>query len=57
MIFRRLLTDDHPITASIYNSLAANLNAQGKYAEAKDRWERAVRSLEAARLRGTYLGE
>ena len=31
-IRRRLLTDDHPDTAQSYNNVAANLNAQGKYA-------------------------
>ena len=34
-IHRRLLTDDHPDTAVSYNNVAANLNAQGKYAQAQ----------------------
>ena len=55
-IRRRLLTDDHPDTADSYNNLAANLNAQGKYLEARDRWLRAVKSLDAARLRVAFTG-
>ena len=55
-INRRLLTDDHPDTASSYNNLAANLNAQGKYLEARDQWLRAVKSLDAARLRVAFTG-
>jgi hypothetical protein len=51
-----LLTDDHPDTANSYNNLAANLNAQGKYKEAKDRWLSAVKSREAARLRLAFAG-
>jgi CHAT domain-containing protein len=50
-IRRRLLTDDHPYTVESYHNLAANLSAQGKHAEARDRWERALNSLDAARLR------
>ena len=55
-IRRRLLTDDHPDTARSYNNLAANLNAQGKYLEARDQWLRAVKSLDAARLRVAFTG-
>jgi tetratricopeptide (TPR) repeat protein len=55
-IHRRLLTDDHPDTASSYNNLAKNLNAQGRYLEARDRWLRAVKSLDAARLRVASTG-
>ena len=33
-ICRRLLTDEHPHTAISYSGVAANLNAQGKYAQA-----------------------
>jgi len=55
-IRRRLLTDDHPDTANSYNNLASNLNAQGKYLEAKDRWLSAVKSLDAARLRVASAG-
>ncbi len=55
-IRRRLLTDDHPKTAASYNRLAANLNAQGKYPEARDRWQSAVQSLDAARLQVAFTG-
>ncbi len=55
-IRRRLLSDDHPDTASSYNNLAVNLDAQGKYVEAKDQWLRAVKSLDAARLRIAFAG-
>jgi len=41
-IHRRLLTDDHPDTATSYNNLAVNLNAQGKYAAAQPLFERAL---------------
>ena len=41
-IRRRLLTDDHPDTATSYNNLAANLNAQGKYAQAQPLYEKAL---------------
>ena len=41
-IRRRLLTDDHPDTATSYNNLAVNLNAQGKYAEAQPLFEKAL---------------
>ena len=39
-----------------YNNLASNLNAQGKYPEARDRWLSAVKSLDAARLRVAFTG-
>ncbi|MFI5457788.1 MAG: tetratricopeptide repeat protein [Isosphaerales bacterium] len=55
-INRRLLTDEHPYTAACYNKLASNLNAQRKYAQARDRWLRAVKSLDAARLRIAFTG-
>jgi len=55
-IFLRLLTDNHPHTATGCNTLAANLNAQGKYREARDQWLRAVKSLDAARLRVAFSG-
>jgi len=55
-IRRRLLTDDHPNTAGSYHNLASNLNAQGKYLEARDQWLRAVKSLDAARLRVAFTG-
>src|SRR5262249_48377089 len=55
-IERRWLTDDHPHTAMGYDSLAKNLNAQGKYLEARDRWLRAVKSRDAARLRVVFTG-
>ena len=41
-ISRRLLTDDHPHTASYYNGLAANLYDQGKYAAAQPLFEKAL---------------
>jgi tetratricopeptide (TPR) repeat protein len=55
-IYRRLLTDDHPDTARSYSNLAGNLKAQGKYVDARDRWLRAVKSLDAARLRVAFAG-
>jgi tetratricopeptide (TPR) repeat protein len=55
-IRRRLLTDDHPSTALSYDNLARNLAAQGKYLEARDRWLRAIRSQDAARLRVAFSG-
>ena len=55
-IRHRLLTDDHPDTALSYNNLAANLNAQGKYLEARDQWLRAVKSLDKSRLRVAFNG-
>ena len=39
---RRLLTDDHPLTATSYNNVAINLMAQGKYAEAQPLFEKAL---------------
>ncbi len=41
-IDRRLLTDEHPDTASDYNSLAENLTQQGKYADALPLVEKAL---------------
>jgi len=55
-IRRRLLTDDHPESAVSYNVLASNLAAQGKYVEARDRWLRAVKSQDTARLRVAFTG-
>ena len=55
-IRRRLLTDDHPDTARSYNNLAYNLNAHGKYLEARNRWLLAVKSLDKARLRVAFTG-
>ena len=55
-IHRRLLTDDHRDTAISYNNLAANLDAQGRYLEAQDRWLSAVKSLDKARLRVAFTG-
>jgi tetratricopeptide (TPR) repeat protein len=40
-INRRLLTDDHPDTATAYNNVAYNLYAQGKYAQAQPLYEKA----------------
>ncbi len=55
-IRRRLLTDEHPDTANGYNNLASNLNAQAKYLDARERWLRGVKSLDAARLRVAFTG-
>ena len=55
-IYRRVLTDDHPITALGYDNLARNLNAQGKYREARDQWLRGVKSLDSARLTAAFTG-
>jgi tetratricopeptide (TPR) repeat protein len=41
-IRRRLLTDEHPLTAMSYNNLAQNLDAQGKYAQAQPLHEKAL---------------
>ncbi len=41
-IHRRLLTDEHPDTASSYGWVALNLNAQGKYAAAQPLLEKAL---------------
>jgi tetratricopeptide (TPR) repeat protein len=41
-IRRRLLSDDHPDTATSYNNVAFNLNAQGKYAQAQPLLEKAL---------------
>jgi tetratricopeptide (TPR) repeat protein len=41
-IRRRLFTDDHPATATSYNNLAYNLNAQGQYAAAQPLYEKAL---------------
>ena len=41
-ICRRLLTDDHPLTAGAYTNLAGNLGAQGKYAQAQPLFEKAL---------------
>jgi CHAT domain-containing protein/tetratricopeptide (TPR) repeat protein len=37
-----LLTDEHPDTATSYNNVAYNLNAQGKYALAQPLYEKAL---------------
>jgi CHAT domain-containing protein/Flp pilus assembly protein TadD len=41
-IRRRLLTDEHPLTATGYGNVATNLNAQGKYARAQPLFEKAL---------------
>jgi CHAT domain-containing protein/tetratricopeptide (TPR) repeat protein len=41
-IQRRLLTDDHPLTAELYNNLAYNLHARGKYPQAQPLYEKAL---------------
>jgi tetratricopeptide (TPR) repeat protein/CHAT domain-containing protein len=55
-IYRGLLTDDCLETAHCSANLAANLNAQGRYVEARDRWQAAVKGLDAARLRVAFTG-
>jgi tetratricopeptide (TPR) repeat protein len=55
-IYRRLLSEEHLDTAICYRNLASTLNAQGKYVEARDRWQRAVKSLDAVRLRVAFTG-
>ena len=55
-IHSRLLTDEHPSTAQSASNLAGNLNAQAKYVEARDQWLRAVKILDAARLRVAFRG-
>jgi tetratricopeptide (TPR) repeat protein len=42
-IRRRLLTDDHPYTATSYNNLAVSLNAQGKLTSAQSYFEKPLR--------------
>ena len=39
---RRVLTDDHPLTASSYENVGVNLDAQGKYAQAQPLHEKAL---------------
>ena len=41
-IHRRLLSDDHPGTATSYGNLACNLDAQGKYAAAQPLYEKGA---------------
>jgi tetratricopeptide (TPR) repeat protein len=41
-ICRELFTDEHPQTATVYNNLASNLTAQGKYAQAQPLNEKAL---------------
>ena len=41
-IHHRLLPDGHPDSCSSYNNLAANLNVQGKYAQAQVLFEKAL---------------
>jgi tetratricopeptide (TPR) repeat protein len=41
-IRRRLLTDNHPETATIYKNVALNLSAQGKYVQAQPLFEKAL---------------
>ncbi len=41
-IFRRLLTDDHPDTATSYSDLALDLYAQAKYAQAEPLFQKAL---------------
>jgi len=41
-ISTRAFREKHPDTAKSYNSLASNLNAQGKYAEARPLFQKAL---------------
>src|SRR5262249_20191727 len=43
-------------TAQSYHNLAYNLDAQGKYLEARDQWLHAVKSLDTARLEVAFSG-
>jgi CHAT domain-containing protein len=54
--YRRLLGDDDPVTANTHVGVVWNLNAQGKYLEARDRGSSAVKSLDVARLRVALTG-
>jgi CHAT domain-containing protein/tetratricopeptide (TPR) repeat protein len=47
-IRRRLLTDEHPLTAGIYNNLALNFDGQGQHATAKPMFEKAIELLRRA---------
>jgi tetratricopeptide (TPR) repeat protein len=49
-ICRKVLGEEHPDTAASYNSVAYNLNAQGKYKEAETLFLRAAESFAKARL-------
>ncbi len=59
-IRRRVLTDDHPDTATSYNDVAYNLRAQGKYAWAQPLFEKALaiyrRAFVGKRENGELLG-
>ena len=46
-IHRRLLTDNHPSTATSYNNVAGNLGSQGKFAQAEPLFEKGSRSAAA----------
>jgi len=43
-----VLGEEHPDTASSYNNVAYNLNAQGRYEEAEPLFRKAVASMEKA---------
>ena len=49
-IREEVLGPKHPRTAASYDSLAANLEDQGKSRDAEVYWRAAVEALEAARL-------
>jgi hypothetical protein len=51
-----VLGEAHPDTATSYNNVASNLNAQGQYAAAAQVFAEAARSFEAARLAVTAAG-
>ena len=48
-IRRRLLTDDHPDTATSYNNLATSFTGQGKHAQAQPLFEKAREDPAAVR--------
>jgi tetratricopeptide (TPR) repeat protein len=41
-ILRKMLGEEHPETAKIYNNLASNLDAQGKHKEAEEGYRKAL---------------
>ena len=44
-IKRRLLTDEHPDTASAYNNVAYNLESLGKFAQAQPKYQKSLEIL------------
>src|SRR5262249_53151469 len=54
--YRKVLGEEHPLTALSYDNLAYNLMAQGKYLEAEENWSKAAEILAKARLRAASSG-